>query len=522
MPPSDLESWALPRLSPLLPPAFGSDSDSDSLKQIIAYAADLPPEDAASHLRDLLGEGDPRVWEFIAGFNARRSGKDMGEAGGGRTEGKKVTKANEKGNEKEKEKARAPPSAQGPLVSEYLPNVRSKAKRTGNTKADSSSATGGKAAGRDSGSSTPTTATSTTTTATSTTTTNNIADLTAAIAALEVSTNPKAREGSNNTKGKGHGYGQGQGQGPRKCTCNALVHPLFTSAPNCLACGKIVCALEGLQPCSFCGTALLSGAEVQDMIRELRAERGNEKMRRHNEGARSAAGPGSASASASAARSDDSVGDGGGGDGSVDTGNLAAAKAHRDKLLSFQAQNARRTRVVDEAAEYDTPNVSSTQWMSPAQRALALKKQQRVLREMEDRAKPEWEKRRMVVSLDPKTGKAVKRFERDEQGDGQGKDEEEEVEEEKEEEGAGEQDRAGDGAFARNPLLKGAGLVRPVWKASGDARVQERKREQKQTWRRVQDDDTDNEQWILDGGLHGYEGVDVDGDGQGRVAGACG
>lgn len=92
------------------------------------------------------------------------------------------------------------------------------------------------------------------------------------------------------------------------------------------------------------------------MIRELRAERGQEKMRAHNEGVHHdgtptpVAGPGSSSSS-----------------------KLDAAKAHRDKLLQFQAQNARRTKVVDEAADFETPNVASTLWMSPAQRALALK-----------------------------------------------------------------------------------------------------------------------------------------------------
>lgn len=79
---------------------------------------------------------------------------------------------------------------------------------------------------------------------------------------------------------------------------------------------------------------------------------------------------------------------------------LDAAKAHRDRLLNFQAQNARRTRVVDEAADFETPNLASTIWMSPAQRALALKKQQRVLREMEEKARPEWEKKKTIMSLD--------------------------------------------------------------------------------------------------------------------------
>ena len=117
------------------------------------------------------------------------------------------------------------------------------------------------------------------------------------------------------------------------------------------------------------------------MIRELRAERGQEKMRAHNDSVHHDGGPRPVSGSSSPSK-------------------LDAAKAHRDKLLQFQAQNARRTKVVDEAADFETPNVASTLWMSPAQRALALKKQQRIQHEMEDKARPEWEKKKTMLTLD--------------------------------------------------------------------------------------------------------------------------
>lgn len=272
---------------------------------------------------------------------------------------------------------KAPPSAQGPLISDYLPNVRSKQPTKQRAAAASSSNNNNNNKNRSSASTT-----------TTTTTTNNIADLTAAIAALEVSTNPS------------------QSQKKRTCKCNASIHPLFTPAPNCVECGKIICALEGLQPCSFCGAAIVSPAEVQDMIRELRAERGNERMRAHNKGARpsgNAPAPAPASVSASSSSANDNS--------NSNSNDLAEARAHRDKLLAYQAQNAQRTHIIDEAAGFDVPSVSSMQWMSPAQRALALKKQQRILREMEEKARPEWEKRSVVMSLDVKGGKVVKTFE---------------------------------------------------------------------------------------------------------------
>lgn len=222
-------------------------------------------------------------------------------------------------------------------------------------------------------------------------------------------------------------------------------------------------------------------------------ERGNEKMRVHNEGRHY---DGGSSARPSSGMSE-----------AADT-KLDAAKAHRDKLLAFQAQNAQRTRVVDETADFETPNVGSTQWMSPAQRALALKKQQRVLRDMEEKAKPEWEKNKTVMSLDIKGGKVVRTYQKA-PAEEAAPVEDEEPEEVDEAEGSGAGNGKG-GAFGRNPLLFSGSLVRPVWKApeskSKGADWGALQREKKQTWRRVQDDNDDNEQWILDGGIHGYEG----------------
>lgn len=219
------------------------------------------------------------------------------------------------------------------------------------------------------------------------------------------------------------------------------------------------------------------------MIKELRAERGQEKMRAHNEGVHHAGGPGA----------------------SGPPSKLDAAMAHRDKLLSFQAHNAQRTRVVDEAADFETPNVGSTQWMSPAQRALALKKQQRILREMEEKAKPEWEKKKTIMSLDIKGGRVVRTYQAA-PSSAPNEDTPEEAADELLAASSGDNKGNSGAAFSRNPLLASGGLVRPIWKSSaGDqAGDKNRHREAKQTWRRVQDDNDDNEQWILDGGAHGY------------------
>lgn len=89
-----------------------------------------------------------------------------------------------------------------------------------------------------------------------------LSDLDNAIRTLEMTTNPS----------------QITDAGLRRCNCVAARHSLLVAAPNCLSCGKVICVKEGLGPCTFCGAPLLSSMEVQSMLRELRDERGREKM----------------------------------------------------------------------------------------------------------------------------------------------------------------------------------------------------------------------------------------------------
>ena len=143
------------------------------------------------------------------------------------------------------------------------------------------------------------------------------------------------------------------------------------------------------------------------------------------------------------------------------------------------------------------------------ERAKQLKRQQKVLREQEWNAKPEYEKRRMVVSVDLVGGKVVKRM-----GDVEKPaDEEEGEDEEVVEEDAGHESstNGGGGIFSKNPLM--GGLIRPVWKGKGkDTEIdgtngheeKESARSRKSVWRRMQDDDDDdNEGIILNGGIYG-------------------
>ncbi|KIW70803.1 hypothetical protein PV04_03041 [Phialophora macrospora] len=532
----DLQSWALPRLQLLLP------LDDESLKEVIAYSSTLSKDAAAEHLKNLLGDS-PQALEFISSFNSRRgNGKPYtsttGEPGVPKPQKKATKKAKaplhapgparrpegygdvEGGYTKHyntdndfgspgrrpasrdqnasvmsstpealqvpqhstggltprssttsrdaspaKKSQKLPPSAAGNLISDFgFANVKSKqAKRPAHG-----------------GLSQPQSGTSTPQRNSATTTTSNVADLTAAIAALELSTNPTLSKER------------------RKCPCNASIHPLFATAPNCLNCGKIICALEGLQPCSFCDSPILTKEQVNGMIKALKEERGIEKMAVHNAG-QSQSGRGTPIFGGS---TPDSA------SGDEASSAAARARAHRDKLLAFQRENAQRTRVHDEAADYDaTLTPGTTQWMSPVQRAAALKKQQKYLRELEEANRPEWEKKRTVMSMSIKNGKLVKSYGQEKAAplveEQAGQDDDEDAEDQHlivNSDGK-------KGAFSNNPLLATGKLIRPVWKAPKSVETDKGKGlgvERKSVWRRVQDDNEDNEQWILDGGLHGY------------------
>ena len=125
---------------------------------------------------------------------------------------------------------------------------------------------------------------------------------------------------------------------------------------------------------------------------------------------------------------------------------------------------------------------------------MQLKKQQKVLREQEWNARPEWEKRKVVASIDLVGGKVVRRMAQAERPQS--------PKSETEDEGDMDPEPSRKPKLSNNPLL--GQLIRPVANIEASAKGKERAVERRAaTWRRVQDDNDDNEQWILDGGLLG-------------------
>ncbi|KAL1841093.1 hypothetical protein VTJ49DRAFT_7424 [Mycothermus thermophilus] len=429
----------------------------DGLQQVLEYAATLSKADAAEHFLNMLGDS-PQVVDFISTFNARRTDPKPAPSTSARpaasasasapasapatapssaqnsdmdgvpkprrgpkkkkanlhtpaprqvasfelTQGTTVYKKDQledympgRSNSatpsnnnpasnsatppppKQPSSSKLPPSAAGTLVSDLgLPKSKPKSNPVSRTSTPGPSTSRSSPAAKISiTGGTPMHGSSTA-----------LSDLDAAIRSLEVTTNPT--HNSNATSA--------EALAARRCNCVAARHPLLEAAPNCLRCGKVICVKEGLGPCTFCGSPLLTPAEVRDMIKELRAERGREKMARDREANAKGAKPYRRPGVDDNSRDDLTVAE-------------AMALQHRDKLLAFQAQNAKRTTVRDEAADFDpTAADPGGRWASAEERALALKRQQKLLREMEWNAKPEWEKKQQVVSIDL-SGKKVLR-----------------------------------------------------------------------------------------------------------------
>jgi hypothetical protein len=510
----------------------------DGLQQVLDYATTLSKAEAADHFTNMLGDS-PQVIEFISTFNARRAdprpapapatapvtapssgqNSEMDTAPKHRPRQKKKkaplhtppprqvasfelaagTVYNKKGQEEEymsgrsgtstpsnnnahrnnlaPAKSATPPpqrstkpssSRAGTLVSDLgLPKPKPKSNPVSRTSTPG-----------------PSSSRNTTTTKISITggvpmhgTSTALTDLEQAIRSLEITTNPS------------HTSNSASGLAARRCNCVATRHPLFEAAPNCVNCGKVICIKEGPGPCTFCGEALLSPAEVQNIIKELRAERGREKMAMDREAHKrlDVGGPPKPFKRPGVDKEDLTVAE-------------AMALQHRDRLLGYQSQNAKRTTVRDEAADFDVAD-SGGMWASAEERALALKRQQKLLREMEWNAKPEYEKRQQVVSIDLSGRKVFKKMAKIERPGSP-------VEEEDDDVGGGvsvpaqtDGNTAQGGVFSKNPLL--GGLIRPVYEVKGKGPELEGRKDRSTRWRRVQDDRDDNEAVILDGGIYG-------------------
>lgn len=235
----------------------------------------------------------------------------------------------------------------------------------------------------------------------------------------------------------------------RSCNCMATRHPLFEVAPNCLNCGKIICEKEGLQPCLFCGAELLSASEKHEIVEILRSEQ-NELERKQQDPANKKLQAQSvvkkkakpikyamttggnlwkAQEAALKRMEQDSKKqeqaeklrleeaedlqrqmaqfDKIDREQNVNL-DLLKAQDRLDMLLEFQATGAERTRIIDNAADFEMPTpLSGSMWLSPVERALQLKKQQKHMRKVQHQDKVSTGRTKKVVEMVIRDGKVT-------------------------------------------------------------------------------------------------------------------
>ncbi|KAF3141275.1 hypothetical protein TWF703_002070 [Orbilia oligospora] len=522
---SDLTSWAVPSLSNLLP------LPEDELRQVISYAATSPdlsnPSAIAAHFTDLLGSSSECL-SFIEEFNRRRfpaaPSASKPRQSNTRNDSDPPPRSNRKGTKKKEPLNKLPPvrkiensfsgsseNLAGKVykkedLDDYMSTSRKKMASNSNPTSKPTSQTPSRSTTPN-----PPMGTSTTSTSTSTAPVTHQPqkqpvqqDVSSALRSLELQTNPTLTNTHTLPVDK------------RRCNCSGRKHELLLAAPNCLHCGKIICIKEGLAPCTFCGHDLISSEDMEAMRRILRDEQSKEKMNAHNAGHRKAETTKTTAVYAS------KVNPSAGGvnhlsgptpalSASGSSAALASAMEQRDRLLGFQSSSAKRTKIIDQAADWETPDSGVNMWATPQERALQLREQQRKMRELEWENRDEWEKRSVVVSIDLK-GKRVERR----MGAIEKPKFEVEAEKEEDEEVIPFTATTGGGTFSKNPLLA-KGLIKPIWKPHNDTKDTEDDnidssddlgqwgKKIRSGWRVVQDDMNDNEALILDGGRLGGE-----------------
>ncbi|XP_011347344.2 activating signal cointegrator 1 [Ooceraea biroi] len=125
-------------------------------------------------------------------------------------------------------------------------------------------------------------------------------------------------------------------KGRHRCDCEAKRHTLIN---NCLNCGRIVCAQEGAGPCLFCESLVCSPEQhiiLQSNTRQANNLYNKLMDRKSNKG-------------------------------------LEDSLTQRDKLLEFDRNSARRTKVIDDEADYYQSNST---WLSTAEREKLSKQEE--------------------------------------------------------------------------------------------------------------------------------------------------
>lgn len=176
----------------------------------------------------------------------------------------------------------------------------------------------------------------------------------------------------------------------QRCTCMGSRHGLLDLAPNCLHCGRIICNKEGIGPCFTCAEPLVDTQTVRqiyDVLDEHRGDIASTMGRKALE----------------AAGLDPSIKL----NGSELSNRAAQAQQNLEKLLGYQESGAIGTHIIDQVADFETPDQGVSLWASPKEQAEQLHRQQRQLRHQEELRKVRSGKGKKVVSVEIRDGKVV-------------------------------------------------------------------------------------------------------------------
>jgi hypothetical protein len=86
-------------------------------------------------------------------------------------------------------------------------------------------------------------------------------------------------------------------------------------------------------------------------------------------------------------------------------GALDTANERLDRLLQYQDTSAERTKIIDQASDFETPSMGVNQWASPLEQAQQLKRQQRQMRRMHEEHLARTGRGKKVISIDLKGNK---------------------------------------------------------------------------------------------------------------------
>ncbi|KAF9351634.1 hypothetical protein BGX26_010412 [Mortierella sp. AD094] len=170
----------------------------------------------------------------------------------------------------------------------------------------------------------------------------------------------------------------------KPCYCLATKHKLNVFAPNCLSCGKIICALEGPGPCTYCGNPVVSIEQQQAMVLELKREKAvlaKQKAMATSKRKTKAIVPTAGYASKLGGGLTSATGTAGGwaelehgSSGMTEEEELEEAKKaslaqeHKEKLLEYDRTSARRSHVIDQATDFVLPGDRPNLWLTEEER----------------------------------------------------------------------------------------------------------------------------------------------------------